>query len=85
MWDIYECELGDVVSTGDSYGMSPCVCLGQQRSESGPFDAVIFLELTSGRVFESGGVPGYHTDDCMLIERIKPEQVEVIKKAWGVE
>lgn len=85
--DLYKCKVGDVVVTGDSYGSSPCVCikdLGESEEKDCPFHVVTFLDLTNGGVHESGGILGYQTDDCMLVDRVKPAQVEVIKKAWGV-
>ena len=56
---IYDCKVGYVVVTGDSYGMSPCLCIdGPKKSENGNFDVMIFLNLTDGTIYESGGLPG---------------------------
>jgi len=84
--NIYDCKVGDVVATGDSYGYSPCVCIKEKyHNENFGFTVVDFLNLTDGTVYESGAAEGFSTDECQRIERISPEQVEKIKKVWGVE
>lgn len=83
--NLYSCRIGDIVMTGDNYGMSPCVCIKERHLAShGRYDVVLFLDLTDGKVHDSGGVSGVYLDDCYYITRVKPEQVEVIKKAWNV-
>ena len=83
--NLYDCKIGDVVLTGDSYGMSCCVCIEERTyKEDYGFDMVVFLDLTTGNSHESGGTGQFPLDYCYLCDRISKEQVERVKQVWGV-
>lgn len=82
--NLYKCEVGDVVITGDQYGMSPCVCIeSKHRIDNASFEVVTFLNLTNGITHESGGISGYPLDDCVFTEKISLQEVERIKSVWA--
>lgn len=79
-----EVKVGDVVITGDSYGMSPCVCVkASYFNENYQFNCVDFLNLTTGDVYASGGKTPAYEDYCQLIERLEERELERILKVWN--
>lgn len=81
--NLYDCRVGDVVITGDSYGMSPCVCVAEKHmSDEYPFEVVTFLDLTNGVEYNSGGVGMVSLDECMRVDKISQNVVDRIKRAW---
>ena len=81
--NLYNCRVGDIVMTGDSYGMYLCLCIRASHPKEGyPYNLVDFLNLTDGSVHDSGSVSDAYLDDCYYVTRIEPEQVEEIKKRW---
>jgi len=86
MNSIYDCKVGDIVMTGDSYGMDLCVCTKERHeSESLKIPVVEFLCLTTGAIHESGSVYSSYEDDCHLISRISKEEVDFLREKWKNE
>lgn len=82
--NLYNCKLGQIVITGDSYGVSPCLVVAEtHHSEELGFNVVTFLDLTTGVSHESGGISGQPLDYCQIIDSVSPEQAQKIKDAWG--
>lgn len=86
--NLYTCKVGDVVLTGDSYGMSPCVCIEESHMDYNlNCDVVTFLDLCNGSVHEAGCSPGfeYLLDECRKISyRLSEKEVKRLKKVWNV-
>jgi hypothetical protein len=84
--NLYDCKLNQVVVTGDSYGMSPCLVVAEKHyDEEYGFDIVTFLDLTNGLTHDSGGKvgSGFRLDDCHLVETLSPAEAGRIKEVWG--
>ena len=87
--NLYDCKVGDVVLTGDSYGMSPCVCIKEKHFDEGyKFDVVEFLDLTNGATHLSGCKIGSESllDKCHYISEypLSEKELENLKKVWNV-
>ena len=83
--NLYDCKLGQIVITGDSHGMSPCLVIAEKHyDEDYDFNVVTFLDLTNGLPHKSGGREdsGYSLDYCQVIDVVSPEQAQRIKDAW---
>ena len=79
--NLYNCKVGDIVLTGDSYGMDVCVCIKERHFDLDyGFDVVTFLDMADGGVHKSGASNDFcsYLDDCHFIKSIKPEYVENI-------
>lgn len=86
--NLYKCKVGDIVMTGDSYGMFVCLCIKESHlNENHPFNVVTFLDMTDGSIHLSGAVDerSPYLDDCRFLQHVPQEYVEKIKKAWKVE
>jgi hypothetical protein len=84
--NLYDCKLNQIVITGDSYGMSPCLVVAERHSNPDcEYDVVTFLDLTTGSSHDSGGLVdcGFKLDDCRVVDRVSPEQAQKIKEVWG--
>lgn len=85
--NLYNCKLNQIVITGDSYGMSPCLVVKEKHyDENFNFDVVSFLDLTTGMIHSSGSRNeyAYDLDHCEVVDSISQEQAEKIKKVWGL-
>jgi hypothetical protein len=83
--NLYNCKVGDVVLTGDSYGMDVCVCIKETHFDADyGFDVVTFLDMTDGGVHKSGGSNEAFLDQCYLIQHVDEDTVSKIKKAWNI-
>jgi len=83
MISVYDCEVGDIVLTGDSYGMDVCVCIKEKHMSQNLGMAVVeFLCLTNGEIHESGAIYDSYEDDCQYLSSVPKEQVDFIIKQW---
>lgn len=81
--NVYGCKVGDIVLTGDSYGMDVCVCTKETHySEQFKFNVVQFLCLTNGNYHESGANNENYQDSCHLISQISQEEVDFLIQKW---
>lgn len=86
--NLYNCKLNQVVITGDSYGMDPCLVVAERHyNKDYGYDVVTFLDLTGGHTHDSGGRTdlGYSLDHCQVVGKVSPEQAQKIKEVWGYE
>jgi len=70
MYSLKDCEPGHIVSTGDSYGMDLCICLGDDTIYGKPGKK--FLSLQDWRTHISSYRENeVYEDDCYYITRIR--------------
>lgn len=79
MYHLDNSKIGDVVITGDSNGVNISVCIKARNNDSN----VTFLSLLDGACQSFKKNEGFDLSTCQKFDRISPEQVEIIKKAWN--
>jgi len=84
--NLQDCKVGDVVMTGDLYGLDLCVCITPSHyNKDFGFNVVTFLCLTNGNIHDSGSSNSTYEDDCNYVTNISQEEVDVIIEKWKID
>lgn len=80
--EIYDCKRGRIYLTGDSYGMSVCVCLGTYPGD--PYPLVHFADVITGHTHTAGHAPGHehYSDDAYKVGSTTEEELKVFIEKW---
>lgn len=83
---IYDCRIGHIVLTGDSFGMDVCCCIAETGASENPdctYSVVKFLNMVDGSIHESGAVESAYLDVCYLISKISVGEAMKLKEFWS--